>query len=46
MDTLNLIAAAMTLVLGPLSIWLSLTFYHKAKDAETETAAGALQKFT
>ncbi len=55
MDTLNLIAAAMTLVLGPLSIWLSLTFYHKAKDAETETAkalaaikaqTGALERLT
>ncbi len=55
MDTLNLIAAAMGLVLGPLSIWLSLAFYHKAKDAETETAkalasikaqTGALERLT
>jgi len=38
LNILNLIAAATGIVLGPLSIWLSLAFYHKAKDAETETA--------
>lgn len=38
MEVLTLIAAAMTLVLGPFAIWLSVTFYHKATDAERETA--------
>ena len=55
MDTVNLVAAAMTFVLGPLSIWLSLHFYSKAKDAEKETATaleaikaqtGALERLT
>ena len=55
MDAFNIAVGLMSLVLGGFSIWLSLHFYEKAKEAEKQTAltlegirtqAESLQKLT